>query len=104
MLVSFMLGYPFGKLKKTWGPFVESPGNFLYPKSNIQIEIYRIRARALANKQLRFVSLIDSEIDCYHVRCKTIETSILHVNNNSFTGPLTYRGFWETDPWADKWS
>ena len=33
MLVSFMLGYPFGKLKKTWGPFVESQ------KSNIQIEI-----------------------------------------------------------------
>ena len=39
MLVSFMLGYPFGKLKKTWGPFVESPGDFSGPKSNIQIEI-----------------------------------------------------------------
>ena len=24
----------------------------------------------------------------YHVRCKTTETSILHVNQNSFTGPL----------------
>ena len=23
----------------TWGPFLESPGNFTGPKSNIQIEI-----------------------------------------------------------------
>ena len=45
----------------------------------------------MASKQLHFVSLIDSELDCYHVRCKTFETSILHVNNNSFTGPLIFQ-------------
>ena len=27
------------KVKKSWGPFLESPGNFTDPKSNIQIEI-----------------------------------------------------------------
>ena len=45
-----------------WGPFLESPGNFLGPKSNIQIEIKRIRARLLASKLLHFVSLTDSFI------------------------------------------
>ena len=32
------------------GPFLESPGNFAGPKSNIQIKIWRIRVRVLANK------------------------------------------------------
>ena len=27
------------KIDHTWGPFLESPGNFSGPKSNIQIEI-----------------------------------------------------------------
>ena len=44
------------------GPFLESPGNFSGPKSNIQIEIKRIRARLLASKLLHFVSLTDSFI------------------------------------------
>ena len=30
------------------GPFLESPGNFSGPKSNIQIEIWSIRERVLA--------------------------------------------------------
>ena len=30
------------------GPFLERPGNFSGPKSNIQIEIKRVRARVLA--------------------------------------------------------
>ena len=47
---------------KAWGPFLESPGNFSGPKLNIQIEIYRIRARVLASKLLCFVSLTDSFI------------------------------------------
>ena len=42
-----------------WGPFLESPVNFSGPKSNIQIEIKRIRARVLASKLLHFVSLTD---------------------------------------------
>ena len=44
------------------GPFLESPVNFAGPKSNIQIEIKRIRARVLASKLLHFVSLTDSFI------------------------------------------
>ena len=47
---------------RTWGPFLESPVNFSGPKSNIQIEIKRIRARLLASKLLHFVSLTDSFI------------------------------------------
>ena len=47
---------------RAWGPFLESPVNFSGPKSNIQIEIKRIRARVLASKLLHFVSLIDSFI------------------------------------------
>ena len=31
---------------------------------------------------------------------KPTETSILHVNNNSFTGPLITGGFRETGPWG----
>ena len=30
------------------GPFLERPGNFSGPKSNIQVEIKRVRARVLA--------------------------------------------------------
>ena len=47
---------------KTWGPFLESPVNFSGQKSNIQIEIKRIRALVLASKLLHFVSLTDSFI------------------------------------------
>ena len=66
-------------------PFLETPGNFSGPKSNIQIEIKRIRARVLARKVLHFFSLTGSFI---MLRCKTIKTSILHVNNDGFTSPL----------------
>ena len=44
------------------GPFLKSSGDFTGPKSNIQIEIQRIRAQVLANKLLYFVSLTDSFI------------------------------------------
>ena len=47
---------------RTRGPFLESPVHFSGPKSNIQIEIQRIRARVLAGKLLHFVSLTDSFI------------------------------------------
>ena len=49
-------------LQEIWGPFLESPGNFSGPKSNIQIEILRKRAGFLASKLLHFVSLTDSFI------------------------------------------
>ena len=42
------------------GPFLQNPNIFSGPKSNIQIEIQRIRSRVLANKILHFVSLTDS--------------------------------------------
>ena len=48
--------------KGTWGLFLESPSNFLGPKSNIQIKIWRIRVPVLANKLLHFVPLTDSFI------------------------------------------
>ena len=44
------------------GPFLKSSGNFSVPKSNIQIEIKRIRTRVLSSKLLHFVSLTDSFI------------------------------------------
>ena len=44
------------------GPFFQSSDNFSGPKSNIQIEIKRIRARVLASKIVHFVSLSDSFI------------------------------------------
>ena len=75
VLLEFLLGVcrpdPFSDQKRsfqfdtvfqTWGPFLESPGNFTGPKSNIQIEIKRIRARVLASKLLHLVSLTDSFI------------------------------------------
>ena len=49
-------------INRSWGPFLESPGNFSGPKSNIQIEVKRIGARLLASKLLHFVSLTDSFI------------------------------------------
>ena len=47
---------------QTRGPFLESPGNFSGPRSNIQIEMWRVRARVLVSKLLHFVSLTDSFI------------------------------------------
>ena len=44
------------------GLFLESPGNFTGPKSNIQIEMLRIKAQFLASKLLDFVWLTDSFI------------------------------------------
>ena len=46
----------------SWGPFLESPGNFSGPKSKIQIEIQRIRPRVPASRLLHFVSLSDGFI------------------------------------------
>ena len=52
--------------KYSRGPFLERPGNFSGPKSNIQVEIdssrKRVWARILAKKLLHFVSLTDSFI------------------------------------------
>ena len=47
---------------RLWGPFLESSDNFSGPKSNIQIEIKRIRVRVPASKLLHFVLLTDSFI------------------------------------------
>ena len=44
---------------ESWGPFLQGPDNFLGPKSNIQIEIKRIRAQILASKTLHFILLTD---------------------------------------------
>ena len=44
------------------GAFLQSPDNFSGPKSYIQIEVKRIRARVLANKILHFFSLADNFI------------------------------------------
>ena len=48
--------------EESWGPFLERSGKFSGPKSNIQIEIKRIRAWVLARKLLHFVSSTDSFI------------------------------------------
>ena len=77
------------------GPFLQSPDNFSGPKSNIQIEIKRIRARVLASKIVHFVSLTDSFI---MLDKKTIEISIFHVNNNSFRGPFIIGTFEKQAP------
>ena len=46
----------------TRGPFLERPGKFLGPKSNIQIELKIIKAQVLPRKLLHFVSSTDSFI------------------------------------------
>ena len=49
-------------IKLSRGPFLESPGNFSGPKSNIQIEMERIKASVPDSKLLHFVSLTESFI------------------------------------------
>ena len=77
------------------GPFLKSPANFSGTKSNFQIEIKRIRVLVLANKLLHFFSLTDSFIK---LDAKLLETSILHVNNDSFMGPLIITTFKKQAP------
>ena len=49
---------------RTWGPVLESPVNFSGPKSNIQIEMKRIRARVLASRLLQ--SCLDN-VYCFFI-------------------------------------
>ena len=69
------------------GPFLESPGNFSGPKSNIQIEIKRIRARVLASKILYFVLLTHILI---MLDAKLLKPRSLF--KRQLTGPVNYRG------------
>ena len=62
-----------------------SQGNFLGPKSNIQIKILRTRACLQANKPVHFT---DSLIIMLYA--KITETSILSVNNNNFPDPWIF--------------
>ena len=43
-----------------WGLFLQSPGDFPGPKSNIQTKLLRIKTWLLANKPVHFVLLNDS--------------------------------------------
>ena len=79
---------------RTRGSFLESPGNFSGPKSNIQIEIQRIRARVLASKLLHFVSLTDSFI---MLDAKLLKPRSL-IKRRQLTGPVNCRNFRETSP------
>ena len=56
---------------------------------------YKERARVLASKLLHFVLLTDGLI---MLDIKPTETSILHVNDNSFMGPLIIRAFEKRAP------
>ena len=69
-----------------WGPFLESPVNFSGPKSNIQIEIKRIRARVLASKLLYFVSLNDSFI---LLDAKLLKPRSLMETETAYQGPVS---------------
>ena len=79
-------------IRAPWRPFFESPGNISGPKSNIPIEIQRIRARVLASKLLHCVSLTDSFI--------MLNSKLLKPGRKQLTGPFNYRDFRETGPWS----
>ena len=79
----------------SWGSFLESPVNFSGPKSNIQIEIKRIRARVLARKNTPFCFV---NWYFYLFRCKTIETSTFYGNRDSLPGPLIIGTFEKRAP------
>ena len=72
-----------------------APGNFSGPKLNIQIKIWRIKARVLAEKPVHFVLLTDMIMFI----CKTIETSIFNQTTTAFR-VSKLRDFRETGPWA----
>ena len=73
------------------GPFLECPGNFSGPKSNIQIEIYRIRARVLVGKLPHFDSLTDS---CIMLDAKLLTPRSL-CQRRRHTGPVNIIGTFE---------
>ena len=84
--------------RPSWGPFLESPVNFSGPKSNIQIEIKRIRARVPASKLLHFVLLTDSFI---MLDAKLLKPRSLMATETAY-GHVIYRDFRETGPRANK--
>ena len=43
----------------TRGPFLENPGTFSGPEPKFEIKTWRVVARVLAHKPVRFVSLTD---------------------------------------------
>ena len=81
------------KLNST-GPFLKRPGNFSGPKSNIQVEINRVRTRVLAKKLLHFVSLTDS----FMLDAKLLKPRSLMFNGNSLPCPLIIGTFKKRAP------
>ena len=83
------------KLVLAGGPFLESPGNFPGPKSNIQIGNVKSKSAGPANQTTPFCFI---NWQFYHVRCKTIETSIFNVNGDSLPGLLIIGTFEKRAP------
>ena len=62
MFTHYRIPYLFDYINRPGARFSKGPVTLWGPKSNIQIEIKRIRARVLARKLLHFVSLTDGFI------------------------------------------
>ena len=61
MLVNGFLVHKAGDIdQKSWGPFLERPGNLTGPKSYFQIKVSRKVGRVLTSNEVNFVSLADN--------------------------------------------
>ena len=83
-----------------WGLFLESPGNFSDPKPKFEIKTRRVVAQVLAHKPMHFVSLTDSSIVLLSKLINLRPWMQTEQPQNSFTGPKSYRDFWETASWG----
>ena len=81
----------------TRGSFLERPGNFSGPKTNLKINTCWIEAQFLAHKLVNFASLTYSLIELFSNLLK-LWSWMQTQTQNSFPGPKSYRDFWEPGP------
>ena len=81
----------------TRGSFLERPGNFSGPKTNLKINTCWIEAQFLAHKLVNFALLTYSLIEVFSNLLK-LWSWMQTQTQNSFPGPKSYRDFWEPGP------
>ena len=79
----------------TRGSFLDRPGNFSGPKTNLKIKTGWIVAQFLADKLVNFVSLTYCFVVLFSKLLKLWSWMQSQQTQNSFPGPKSYRDFWE---------
>ena len=80
---------------RTWGPFLERPGNLPGPESDFDIKVSRKVGCVLTFDEVHFVSLADN----FTVQLSNFLKLPPEWKTKQLNGPGNYRELRETGPW-----